>query len=155
MIRKNKLASELYDVFLSYKNLFEKYKLEEKKSNKKVDLGVILQRYIRNELIKEDISFVIKDTREQSIKILENNLLDLESINKIEYILDGTTEMIKPLYDIENTILFFYDKVPLKICKNVIDEKFDNEYNEYWNMFIKIKNIQDKLEIYRKKIFNT
>ncbi len=84
---------------------------------------------------------MIKDTREQSIKILENNLLDLEIVDKIDYILDGTTEMIKPLYDIENTILFFYDKVPLKICKNVIDEKFDNEYNEYWNMFIKIKNI--------------
>lgn len=78
---------------------------------------------------------MINETKKESIKIIEDGLLDFESCMNIENTLRNCIEMLKPLDEIEETVLFFYDKVPLSICESVIKEKFDDDYSKYWNIY--------------------
>lgn len=153
MTKTKKLANELYNVLIKYDDLFSKYRLEKNKKEieklSKENFSFYIKNCMMNDFVERYLSIMIRETKKESIKVIKDGLLDFESCTAIENTLRNCIEIVKPLDEIENTVLFFYNKVPRSICESAIKEKFDNDYSKYWNIYTEIKDLEDKVFLYR------
>lgn len=153
MITKSELAENIYNTITTYKNLF-KNNIKKKQSNKEENmlLGInssFSELYLENEFLS-----LILDDKQQSIKNIKLELENIDNLNNIDSLIDSAIENFKPLNEIDTTLLFFYDKVDKNICKEVIIEKYNNDYLKYWDLYVLMKNLGNNIINYRKALVN-
>lgn len=99
-----------------------------------------------NNLYKEStIISLIKNNKLKSISYINDNLNNKNFVDDILNKIEITLEY-GPLNEIDNLTYCYYDKCPVVISKQVVNEILGNDYNKYWKLFVKLKKIQKELE---------
>lgn len=158
MITKNELAENMYNALTVYKKMFKKFqkdKINDVKNNysrEKVITnisGMMSAFYIEDELLS-----IISNNKQESIKNIVLGLDNKDTLVDLESLIQNAIEVFTPLDELDQTMLFFYDKVDKEICKDVVIEKFGNGYLKYWNLFVLMSDLENNIINYRQSLTN-
>lgn len=104
--------------------------------------------------IEDELLFVVSNDKQESIKRIVLGLEDKDTLNGLESLVRNAIEIFTPLNEIDDTMLFFYDKVDKNICRDVVIEKFGNGYLKYWNLFVLMNDLENNIINYRQSLTN-
>lgn len=158
MITKNELAENMHNALTVYKKMFKKFqndKINDVKNNysrEKVITnisGMISAFYIEDELLS-----IVSNNKQESIKNIILGLDTKDTLVDLESLIQNAIEVFTPLDELDQTMLFFYDKVDKEICKDVVIEKFGNGYLKYWNLFVLMNVLENNIINYRQSLTN-
>lgn len=158
MITKNELAENMHNDLTIYKKMFKKFqndKINDVKNNysrEKVIInisGMISAFYIEDELLS-----IVSNNKQESIKNIILGLDTKDTLVDLESLIQNAIEVFTPLDELDQTMLFFYDKVDKEICKDVVIEKFGNDYLKYWNLFVLMNVLENNIINYRQSLTN-
>lgn len=158
MITKNELAENMHNDLTIYKKMFKKFqndKINDVKNNysrEKVITnisGMISAFYIEDELLS-----IVSNNKQESIKNIILGLDTKDTLVDLESLIQNAIEVFTPLDELDQTMLFFYDKVDKEICKDVVIEKFGNGYLKYWNLFVLMNVLENNIINYRQSLTN-
>lgn len=158
MITKNELVENMHNALTVYKKMFKKFqndKINDVKNNysrEKVIInisGMISAFYIEDELLS-----IVSNNKQESIKNIILGLDTKDTLVDLESLIQNAIEVFTPLDELDQTMLFFYDKVDKEICKDVVIEKFGNGYLKYWNLFVLMNVLENNIINYRQSLTN-
>lgn len=105
-----------------------------------------------NNNYENNILILLKDSRQESIdyinKLLSSKKGTIYIMSKIDTTLNYST-----FGEIEDLTYAYYDKCPLSTSKGIVVEIPGEEYKKYWNIFVKLKEIEKYLFSFYKENF--
>lgn len=158
MIKKDELAENMYNALILYKKELQKFQDDRmkkiKKNYNKKNAITTINNLMAEFFIDDTLLSIVTNNKKDSIERIMKYLEDEEIVNEITSLVENAIEIFAPLNEIDDTMLFFYDKIDKKICKEVVVEKFGNGYLKYWDLFVLMSDLENNIINYRQSLTN-
>lgn len=156
MIKKNELAESMYNALILYKKEFKKFQDDRmrkiKKNYNKKNAIITTNNLMAEFFIDDTLLSIVTNNKKDSVERIMKYLDDKEIVNEITGLVENAIDIFTPLNEIDDTMLFFYDKVDKKIYKEVVIEKFGNGYLKYWDLFVLMNDLENNIINYRQSL---
>lgn len=143
------LATKIYEMLIKVKELNPRDNIIPSKSRYYNEIGNAIIETLELEYRKVDLVDLLKDTEKETMLSLEESLKTKDGIRDIDYRMYCLLDMDDNLYNIDDTVMYFYGRVPNDICKKAVFDKYQNDIDNlplYWDVYVAIQDIQTKLE---------